>query len=227
MTWLRLDDCFPEHPKVIGLSDRSFRLHVTALCYCARHLTDGQIPSSVVDAWRSPAAVSELVSAKLWRKNRRGYTIKDYLEYNPSKAEVEQTRMKWRERAAAGGRAKAAKRLLEAERKQVESSAPIPIPIPSPIPGHTPSPDLPAARMTIEIKANDIDPGTRHEIERLASLLPDPKMSAGRMVKQARNGATSFMFADARQALQTVAERPVNPGAWVCDIVDKHIRGMG
>ena len=41
MTWLRIDDAMVDHPKIIGLSDGAFRLHITALCYCARHLTDG------------------------------------------------------------------------------------------------------------------------------------------------------------------------------------------
>ena len=48
MSWTKLDDLFPGHPKVITLSDSAFRLHVTALCYCASQLTDGFIPSPAI-----------------------------------------------------------------------------------------------------------------------------------------------------------------------------------
>jgi hypothetical protein len=41
MSWVRLDDSFPEHPKVIALTDAAFRAHVRGLCYAGRFLTDG------------------------------------------------------------------------------------------------------------------------------------------------------------------------------------------
>ena len=48
MTWVVLDDKMPEHPKNVGLSDGAFRLHVSAICYCNRHLTDGIISADMV-----------------------------------------------------------------------------------------------------------------------------------------------------------------------------------
>lgn len=44
MSWLRLDDDFLEHPKVIGLSDRELRRWLGVLLYCARFRTRGSIP---------------------------------------------------------------------------------------------------------------------------------------------------------------------------------------
>ena len=48
MTWVVLDDKMPEHPKNVGLSDGAFRLHVSGICYCNRHLTDGIISADMV-----------------------------------------------------------------------------------------------------------------------------------------------------------------------------------
>lgn len=94
MSWIKLDDGFNEHPKIADLSDRAFRVHVAALCYCGRNLTDGRIPQAVVRtiSLGRRQAVSELTAAGLWHENGTGYLINDYLDYNPSKAEVEEER---------------------------------------------------------------------------------------------------------------------------------------
>lgn len=103
MSWLRIDDGFVENHKVEQISDRAFRLHVAALCHCARNLTDGQVSDKarktlliVVSA--SNKHVSELVSAGLWLKTEAGYVIKDYLEYNPDAATVKEQRARNAER---------------------------------------------------------------------------------------------------------------------------------
>lgn len=86
MTWARLDDSFPEHPKVIGLSDAAFRLHVVALCYCARNMTDGAISSAAGRFMGAKAKiVRELVDGRLWDVAEDGWIIHDYLAYNPSR----------------------------------------------------------------------------------------------------------------------------------------------
>ncbi len=46
MPWLKIDDGFAEHRKIVGLNDRAFRLHVVALVYCARNLTDGHLTAT-------------------------------------------------------------------------------------------------------------------------------------------------------------------------------------
>ena len=48
MPFLNLDDNFAEHPKIHPLTDGAFRLHVSAMCYCARLKTDGKLPRSKV-----------------------------------------------------------------------------------------------------------------------------------------------------------------------------------
>ena len=50
MTWAKFDDQFPEHPKVRAVGPLGLALHTAAVCYCARHLTDGRLSASVADA---------------------------------------------------------------------------------------------------------------------------------------------------------------------------------
>ena len=87
MPWVKLDDAFPEHQKVDGLSDGAFRLHVAALCHAGRNLTDGFIGSErvsrLVPRFRKQH-VAELVASCLWHDTEGGWVIHDYLAYNPS-----------------------------------------------------------------------------------------------------------------------------------------------
>lgn len=105
MSWLKVDDHFPENEKVENLHDRAFRFHVTAMCYCARNLTDGIVSPrgvKVVGAIMSTHPrrwVNELVNAGLWISRGGGeFEIKDYLIYNPTKEQVKEDRRKARER---------------------------------------------------------------------------------------------------------------------------------
>jgi len=102
MTWAKLSDDFWCHPSIVGLSDRAFRLHVTAICWSAALETDGQVPRSVLPILRgSAAAVRELVEAGLWEPDADGWRIPTFLAYNPSREELEERRSR---RAEAGKR---------------------------------------------------------------------------------------------------------------------------
>lgn len=99
MTWARLDDRFPEHPKVLSVGPFGLAVFVRALCYSARNLTDGFIPDAATASFsvdfartsRAASAVdwpSRLVAAGLWDRVDGGFAIHDYLSYNPSKEKV-------------------------------------------------------------------------------------------------------------------------------------------
>ena len=97
MSWVRLDDQFADHPKVVGLSSDAFRLHVSAMCYCAAQLTDGRVTALLTRrlTWfvtDTAAVTNELVTAGLWEQDGDDYLIHDYLEYNPSGDDVRQQR---------------------------------------------------------------------------------------------------------------------------------------
>ena len=90
MGWVKLDDGYPRHPKVLGLSDRAFRHDIVATCYCAEHDTDGVLPAAYVRA--IPARVrAELIAAGKWDEVNGVVMVHDYLDYNPSKAERDAT----------------------------------------------------------------------------------------------------------------------------------------
>lgn len=92
-----------DHFKVGGLSDAAFRLWVTALCYCQKHLTDGAIDRRAVKMLRAkttPAVVQELVAAELWHETEIGYQVHDFTVWNRTRSEVEAQREKWRGKKA-------------------------------------------------------------------------------------------------------------------------------
>lgn len=115
--WLRIDDVFPEHPKIIGLTDKAFRMHLTGMCYAARYQTDGSVPKGIASRWGT-ATVRELVSAGLWEAVGDAYEIHDYLDYNPSRVEIDRVSQKKAKAGRKGGR-----RSGEARRSKVEATA--------------------------------------------------------------------------------------------------------
>lgn len=94
--WLRLDDGFGEHPKIVGLSDRAFRTHVLAMLYCARNLTDGYVPKGYA---ANRAVVAELVARGVWAPTEGGgFVVHDWHEWNPSSERIRQRLKADRER---------------------------------------------------------------------------------------------------------------------------------
>lgn len=96
MTWIKLEDKAPRHPKVAGLSDKAFRVWVTAMCYASEFLTDGILPPAYLITVKQ-AIQDELVAAGLWDRvtssEQSGgavvLSIHDYLGHQTSKASVE------------------------------------------------------------------------------------------------------------------------------------------
>lgn len=96
MTWVKLDDNFTDHPKVDALSDAAFRLHVAALCYCNRHLTDGFVPAAALGKLtphaRPGLSASELVAKGTWFEAQGGFQVHDYLDFQESAEQVKARR---------------------------------------------------------------------------------------------------------------------------------------
>ena len=136
MAWVRIDEHFSEHPKLAALGamlPAAGWLHVSALCYCNRHLTDGRFPTQLVAAWwpwhgyaLDGLAIGPydlalaLVTAGVWEDDEAGgcYVIHDYLDFQPSRTDVLKTR-RAKARAGRQGGIKA-----QARRKQTPSSEP-------------------------------------------------------------------------------------------------------
>lgn len=91
MPYLNLDDNFAEHPKHDALSDGAFRLLTAALCYCAKHTTNGFVEASkmprLVPRFRQ-SQLAELMENHPERPDiiavAGGYYVRDYLQWNKS-----------------------------------------------------------------------------------------------------------------------------------------------
>jgi hypothetical protein len=94
MGWVKLDDGFAMHPKVIGLSLEARWVYIEALCWAARYRTDGILPEAV--AAKGPVR-AELMASGLWENGPASGTVSihDYLAYNLSREE-------YNEKAVAG-----------------------------------------------------------------------------------------------------------------------------
>jgi hypothetical protein len=106
MPFVNLDDQMPDNPKIIVLSDAAFRLQVSGLAYCNRHLTDGFLPVAAVPQLVprfKKAALTELMHGRIWIPADGGYRIHDYLDWNRSKEQVTEDRERLRKvRSEAG-----------------------------------------------------------------------------------------------------------------------------
>lgn len=87
--WAKIDDSMPDDPDVDRLSDGAFRLYVSGICYCAKHLTDGLIDQDRAPRLMrrfKPSYASELVTAQLWEVvPDGGYLVRSYTKYNKSR----------------------------------------------------------------------------------------------------------------------------------------------
>lgn len=97
MSWVSLDDGFADHPKVLDLTDAAFRLHVCAMCWVGRRLTDGAIRARELrilvamlpNPPEDPASLlKEILDAGLWEETSDGWVIHDWLKYNPCAGKV-------------------------------------------------------------------------------------------------------------------------------------------
>lgn len=102
MTWLKLADTFTDHPKVVAAGDQAAWLYIAGLCYCSRHLTDGQIPADAVrrlTGLPSPQKYArKLVEVGLWDETHSGYAVHDYTAHQRSRNDVEEQRERTRVR---------------------------------------------------------------------------------------------------------------------------------
>jgi hypothetical protein len=119
MAWVKLDDRFPQHPKILQISSQAFRLYITGLCYASLYQTDGKLLSTCIsllaetfhepslEETHPPEWIEELVRVGLWEKVDKGYQIHDYLEYNLSKENREELAKTKAESGRLGGLARA------------------------------------------------------------------------------------------------------------------------
>ncbi len=116
MTWLKVDDGFPTHRKVLAIPRGPRRLAAVgawtlAGAWVAGNGQDGRVPDAVLDELAiSPKVVADLVTSGLWMRNGSGHVMHDYLDYNPSAEKVAKERAEAAERQRRAREAAARKR---------------------------------------------------------------------------------------------------------------------
>ena len=114
-----------ENPKLVGLSDKAFRAYIESILYAGKHLTDGFLDERIVARMWGLDTAEELSSNDpvnpSWVRVDGGWQIHGFCERQNTKADVDAMR----ERKRAAGRASAAKRKQEADRKATETQQPV------------------------------------------------------------------------------------------------------
>ena len=94
MTWAKLGDTFIDDPDLLALPRGVRLLHVEAIVWCCKHLTDGQIRGHVLprltDEPDPLGAAAQLVAAGFWRTSGEGWEVVGFLDDQPSRQQVEQ-----------------------------------------------------------------------------------------------------------------------------------------
>jgi hypothetical protein len=108
MPWVRLDDHYFTHRKTAGLSKDAKLLDLAGMTFSAGELRDGvltdkdiRIIAAQVDIENLKDCLHELELADRWRRTPDGWEIHDYLDYNPSRAQILRDREAGAQRAAA------------------------------------------------------------------------------------------------------------------------------
>lgn len=172
MAWVRLDDRFDDSRKVQSAFNRApiaVSVFVMAITYCARHETDGLVDAAwlkrQVPAYKSRRkALEVLVSEGLFEpENGGGYRIHDYLDYQPSRKDLEAKRAADAERKARGRASRV---------RDVSARTPAGIRAESarPIPSHPLTTDEQQAVHLVEPAS---EPACSPEVERLCELFSE------------------------------------------------------
>jgi hypothetical protein len=101
MTWLKVDDQLHHHPKIETAGLAAVGLWVRCGSYAAAYLTEGHIPASIARALGRPRDIAALLDVGLWVPNGMGgFTMHDFLDYNPTAEQVRRERARARARQA-------------------------------------------------------------------------------------------------------------------------------
>lgn len=110
MAWVKLSDDFWMHAKVVEAGDAAAGLYARLLSYCGFGLTDGLIPSAMADmiVGKNTKSLDTLVRLELVDRMETGsLLIRDFLDYNRSKADWKADADQRRKNGLRGGRPKA------------------------------------------------------------------------------------------------------------------------
>lgn len=104
MAWVKLDDGFPQHPKVVEAGHKAAWLYICSLTYSSSQLTNGHIPRALVgrltDIPGEKRLAQRLVEVGLWEHTEEGFVIHDYGDYQRTREQVQEQRAAAKRRMA-------------------------------------------------------------------------------------------------------------------------------
>lgn len=104
MVWARFDDGFWTHQKVLMAGNEAVGAFVRMVCYSCNQLTDGFVPMKVARFIAPPSVLRKLMDVGLLEApangQPEGYSVHDFLTYQPSRESVESEREKTKSRVA-------------------------------------------------------------------------------------------------------------------------------
>lgn len=105
MPWFKVDDSLAFHAKTVQAGNVAMGLWVRAGAWCSQQGTEGKVPAHMVGTLGgSKAHAAKLVTAGLWKTTSEGYQFHDWLQYQPSNAEVQADRARRAAEKSAAGR---------------------------------------------------------------------------------------------------------------------------
>lgn len=125
MPWAKLDDGWFDNPKIMAAGAEARGLHATAINYCAKHLTDGELSEPValylaglcVVTSKPIDLLDRMVEHTLFDCLMDGdavtYRVHDYLDCNPTRAEAKAQQEANHQAKVAAGLASAKARVLK------------------------------------------------------------------------------------------------------------------
>lgn len=103
MAWFKVDDKFHSHPKIKRIPRRLRRaaigLWTIAGSWCADYETDGAVPEYMLEEFDAePEEVTALVDAELWERTEDGVAFRNWGEFQPTRAQLDEKRAQTAER---------------------------------------------------------------------------------------------------------------------------------
>lgn len=101
MGWIKLDDGFFRNQKAVAAGLHGRALYMAGLCWISANGTDGRIPKHLVQLLTAEAGAKAgtdkvLVSVGLWDVDGDHFVVKDYLEWQRSREQIDAERDRWR-----------------------------------------------------------------------------------------------------------------------------------
>lgn len=111
MAWVKLDDRFWGDPKVQKVGNEAAGAFARMLSYCGAHLTDGVVTDETARFIARPKVIDRLAEFGFIapRDGAKDWVIPGFLDFNPSREEVESIREARAEAGRKGGRKRSGK----------------------------------------------------------------------------------------------------------------------